>query len=158
MLLLIAIALALSGAAPAARQYAWLRGVDSRGQPFDLASMRGQIVVLTFASKNTRDEATDVNEQLAKHAAPGTVSVVSVVDLENVPDYGHDIARKKIAAADQPGLHHLVDDQGALRRSFRVDPRRQVDIFVIGRDGAVLGHFVGESGVEQALKLIETLK
>ena len=158
MLLLIALLLGVGGGALAARQYAWLRGFDSRGQPFNLQQLRGQVVLLTFASKNTRDEATDVNEQLVEKASPGQVSVVSVVDLENVPAYGHGVARKKISEADQPGLHHIVDDSGALRRSFRVDPRKQVDIFVIGRDGAVLGHFVGESGAQKALELVDSLR
>ncbi len=158
MLLLTALVLGAAGGAFAARQYAWLRGWDSHGRPFDLASLRGQIVLLTFAAKNTRDEATDINDQLAEKAKPGEISVVSVVDLENVPDYGHGVARKKIRESDQPGLHHLVDDNGALRRSFHVDPRKQVDIFVVGRDGAVLGHFVGESGVQEALKLVDSLQ
>jgi hypothetical protein len=156
---LLALVILIAGAAAAERQFAWLRGWDGHGRAFDLASLRGQVVVLTFASKATRDEASDINDELIKHAVPGDVSVVSVIDLEDIPGFGYKTARKRIADADQPGLiHHLVDEHGALRRSFRVDPLHEVPIFVIGRDGAVLGQFTGEQGLPQALAMVERVK
>ncbi|HZS36372.1 MAG TPA: hypothetical protein VFF06_06080 [Polyangia bacterium] len=157
---LLIAGLILAGAAAAAdRQFAWLRGWDGHGRSFDLTSLRGQVVILTFASKNTRDEASDINDELTRHAVAGDVTVVSVIDLEDIPGFGYKTARKKIADADQPGIiHHLVDERGALRRSFRVDPLHEVPIFVIGRDGAVLGQFSGEEGLPQALALVERVK
>jgi hypothetical protein len=142
-----------------AEPYAWLQGWDAHGRAFDLASLRGQIVILTFGSKHTRDEASDVNAELAAHAIPGDVTVVSVIDLEDVPGLGHKTARKKIAESEQPGrIHYLVDEHGALRRAYRVDPMREVPIFVIGRDGAVLGQFSGDAGLDAALRLVERVK
>jgi hypothetical protein len=137
------------------RQYAWLHGWDSQGRPFDLRTLRGQVIALTFASKQTRDEAIDVNDELTRLVAPGRVALVSVVDLRDVPTYAYGTARKHIRDADQPGVVHVVDERGDLGRSFQVDPRRTVDIFVLGRDGEILGHFVGSAGVDEAMRLIQ---
>ena len=139
-------------------QYAWLHGFDARGREITLGSLRGQVVAVTFVGKKTRDEATDINDDLAKQAEPGRMSVVSVVDLEDVPHFGRNTALNKIAESDRPGLVHLVDEAGRLKESFGVDPARQVTILVIDRDGAVRGRFQGEAGLPAALKLIEQLK
>jgi hypothetical protein len=139
-------------------QYAWLHGFDARGREITLGSLRGQVVALTFVGRKTRDTGTDINDDLSKLAEPGRMSVVSVVDLEDVPHIGHGTALNKIAESDRPGLIHLVDDHGGLKQSFSVDPTREVTILVLDRDGAVRGRFEGEAGLPAALKLIEQLK
>ena len=154
----LSVAPAFVAPAHAAPQYAWLHGWDAHGRPFDLRTLRGQLVILTFASKNTRDEATDVNDTLLAHVQPGRIALVSVVDLENVPPYGYVEARKRIRQMDQPGVFHVVDERGDLPRAYQVDPLKQVDVFVLGRDGEILGHFVGSQGAEQALKFLDQLK
>jgi hypothetical protein len=139
-------------------QYAWLHGFDARGRQITLGSLRGQVVAVTFVGRKTRDEATDINEDLARLAEPGRMTVISVVDLEDVPHFGHKSALQKIAESDRPGLVHLVDDDGRLKQAFSVEPARQVSILVLDRDGAVRGRFEGEAGLPAALKLIEKLK
>jgi hypothetical protein len=154
----LALVLALASLRAAAEpQYAWLRGWDARGHSFDLSSLRGQVVALTFVSRETRDEATDINDELSQHARPGDVTVVSVVDLEDVPQIGRKSAHKKIAESELPGrLRFVVDPNGALAASFRVDARHEVPIFVIGRDGQVLGRFSGERGLDEAIRLMDS--
>jgi len=139
-------------------QYAWLHGFDARGREITLGSLRGQVVAVTFVGKNTRDEATDINDDLSRLAEPSRMTVVSVVDLEDVPHLGRRTAMSKIAESDRPGLVHLVDSDGRLKQSFGVDPTRKVTILVLDRDGAVRGRFEGEAGLSQAVKLIEKLK
>lgn len=157
----ILMALSLFAFAPpasAARQYAWMHGWDASGRPFDLRSLRGQIVALTFASKDTRDEATEVNDELTKLVVPGRVALVSVIDLANVPQYAYGTARKRIRELEQPGVVRVVDERGELSRAYQVEPRKQVDIFVIGRDGEILGHFVGSTGADEAIKLLQHMQ
>jgi hypothetical protein len=138
-------------------QYAWLSGFDAQGRPLSLGSLRGQVVALTFVSRETRDEGTDINDDLARMAEPGKMTVLSVVDLESVPHFAHNTALHKIAESDRPGLVHLVDDAGSLKSSFGVDPKH-VTILVIDRNGAVRGRFEGEAGLPAAQRLIEQLK
>jgi len=139
-------------------QYAWLHGFDARGREITLGSLRGQVVAITFVGRHTRDEATYINDDLQRLAEPGRMTVVSVVDLEDVPHIGHNTALSKIAESDRPGLMHLVDESGRLKQGFGVDPAHRVTILVLDRDGAVRGRFDGEAGLPAALKLIEQLK
>jgi hypothetical protein len=133
----------------------WLRGWDGRGQEFDLSSVRGRFVALTFCSRFTKDEAAKVHDALT---ARGDVMVVSVVDFAGVPSFAYGYARRKIAEHDQAGhIVHLVDEQGGLKRAFQTDPERRVDILVIGRDGALKGRFRGEQ-VADALRLLDQLR
>jgi hypothetical protein len=148
----------VAAAAPAETEYAWLHGFDAHGREVTLGSLRGQVVVLTFVSKDTRDEGADINDELSKLAQTGKMSVLSVVDLEDVPGFAHGLARSKIAEADRSGLVHLVDDNGRLKQAFHVDPTREVTILVLDRAGAVRGRFTGEAGLAAATQLVEQLK
>jgi hypothetical protein len=147
-----------SGVAQTGIEYAWLGGFDARGREIRLGSLRGQVVALTFVGRNTRDEGTDINDELVKLAEPGKMAVLSVVDLEDVPHFGHGTALSKIAESDRPGLVHLVDDTGRLKQAFRVDPTHKVSILVLDRNGGVQGRFEGEAGLADALRLVERLK
>jgi len=151
--------LAMAAMTPAfadAGQLVWLRGWDGRGQAFDLSSVRGRFVALTFCSRWTKDEAAKVHGVLAGREG---VMVVSVVDFAGVPGFARDYARRKIAEHDQQGrILHLVDEQGGLKRAFQTDPERRVDIFVIDRDGSLKGRFTGEKQVPDALRLLDQLR
>jgi hypothetical protein len=117
-----------------------LRGADARGQWFDVASERGHLVAITFASRTTADDARTINDALANHG----VFVVSVVDLRDVPRIAHNLALKKIRKSDRPGkMLHLVDSDGHISRQLGVDPRRQVDVILVDRAGQMLGRFAG---------------
>ena len=139
-------------------QYAWLHGFDARGNQITLGSMRGQVVALTFVGRNTREEAEAINEELGRLVEPGRMSVISVVDLEDVPSIGHGMALHKIAESDRPGLIHLVDDAGRLKDAFHVDPTRRVSILVLDRQGQLRGRFEGEMQLPAAIKLIHELE
>jgi hypothetical protein len=155
----VVAALAAAAAAPSSANETlrvWLRGFDGRGQAFDLANVRGKLVALTFCSRFTKDEAAKVHGALTQS---GDVMVVSVVDFAGVPSFAHGYARRKIAEHDLTGrLVHLVDEQGGLKRAFQTDPERRVDIFVIDRDGALRGRFLGEKQVNDAIRLIQQLR
>jgi hypothetical protein len=55
-------------------------------------------------------------------------------------------------------VHHVVDESGLLRRLFRVEPNKRVDIFVIDRDGALRGRYSGEKQLEEAVRLVDELR
>src|SRR5262249_48634180 len=95
-----------------------LRAQDGHGRVFDLTSLRGRVVAVTFASRYTRDEADRVHAGLLEHAAQGDMLVVNVVDLMGVPGLFHSYARRKAAEHDQAGrIVHVIDEHGDLRRS-----------------------------------------
>lgn len=154
----VLVAFVAPAGAAGGKQYVWLRGFDGQGERFDLGSLRGQVVALTFTSRATRDEATEVNQDLAAHAGRGQATVVSVVDFEGIPRFGRKTARKRMVKNDQPGrLVHIADEKSQLRGPFEVDPQERVDILVIDRSGALRGRFSGGQ-VDQAIALMERLK
>lgn len=153
--LVVAFVFGLSSAATAET---WLKSWDAHGRAVQLSDYRGKVVALTFAGKHTRDEATEVNDELADLAGDDA-AVLCVVDLEDVPDFGKGTARKKIAESDKPGLQHVVDERGSLPRAFNVDPKQHVAILVIDKNGDLRGRFEGGlRELPQAEKLITQLK
>jgi hypothetical protein len=117
-----------------------LHGADARGHQFDVASERGHVVAITFASRKTEHDARTINDALASHGA----FVVSVVDLRDVPRIAHNLALKKIRKSDRPGrMLHLIDDDGHIARQLGVDPRRHVDVILVDRAGHMMGRFAG---------------
>lgn len=114
-----------------------LRGLDARGQAFDLQSLRGNVVALTFVSRYTQDEAARVNAALGRHS---DLKVVSIVDFVGIPRFVHDYARRKVAESDGR-IQHLCDVDGALGRQFATAPRDSVAILIIDRDGTLRGRF-----------------
>jgi hypothetical protein len=152
--LVVAFVFGLSSAATAET---WLKSWDAHGRPVALSDYRGKVVALTFAGKHTRDEATEVNDELSDLSGDDA-AVLCVVDLEDIPEFGKGTARKKIADSDKPGLQHVVDERGALPRAFNVDPRQHVSILVIDKNGDLRGRFDGLRELPQAEKLIKELK
>ncbi|MDB4967239.1 MAG: hypothetical protein JWN44_2928 [Myxococcales bacterium] len=131
-----------------------LQAPDGRGKAFDLSSLRGQVVAVTFTSRYTQDEASRVNEALG---ARTDVKVVSVVDFMGIPGFVHNYARRKVAEADGK-IQHLCDERGQLRRQFGAHPDKHVDIFVIDRDGNLRGRFEGQPQLEGALRLLDEVR
>jgi hypothetical protein len=153
--LMLALAFSLAHVAQAAT---WLRSWDAHGRPFDLRSLRGKVVALTFGGRHTQDEVTEVNDELAQEAGRD-FQVLCVVDLTEVPGVGRGGALKKIAEADRPGeLEHLVDDHGSLRRPFEVSPDERVDILILDKNGDLRARYVGLREVPDALKKIAELR
>jgi len=131
-----------------------LAATDGRGQSFDLSSLRGNVVAVTFVSRYTQDEAERVNRALGTR---GDVKVVSVVDFIGIPGFVHGYARRKVAEADGR-VHHLCDEHGDLRRQFGAHPDKHVDIFIIDRDGGMRGRFEGQQQLEAALRLLDEVR
>jgi hypothetical protein len=130
-----------------------LRGWDGRGQAFDLAQLRGNVVALTFTSRYTHDEALRVHDALSGR---NDVKVVSVVDFVGIPSIVRGYARRKVAEADGRVLH-LCDEKSQLHDAFGARPDKQVDIFIIDRDGALRGHFIGAQ-LTEALRLVDAVR
>jgi hypothetical protein len=130
------------------------RAYDARGQPFELAWLRGRIVALTFVSRYTQDEATRIHEALGRR---GEVKLVTVVDFTGIPGFAHGFARRKVAEADGR-IQHLCDERGELGRRFGAQPDKRVDIFIIDRDGQLRGHYAGLSQLMQAERLLDDLR
>jgi hypothetical protein len=131
-----------------------LQAADGRGKSFDLSSLRGNVVAVTFVSRYTQDEAARVNEALGSR---GDVKVVSVVDFIGIPGFVHGYARRKLAEADGR-VQHLCDEHGELRRRFGAHPDKHVDIFIIDRDGGLRGRFEGKAQLEAALRLLDEVR
>jgi hypothetical protein len=152
---IIALTLGLASFSTADAQGALitLRGWDGHGRAFDLVQLRGNVVALTFTSRYTQDEAVRVHGALAGR---GDVKVVSVVDFVGIPSIVRGYARRKVAEADGRVLH-LCDEKSQLRHAFGARPDKQVDIFVIDRDGGLRGHFVGAQ-LNEALRLVDAVR
>lgn len=155
MLLVMGLGGGVAGAVqPAATELVSLRLPDGNGRPFDIASLRGNVVAVTFVSRYTQDEAARVNEALGSRS---DVKVVSVVDFIGIPGFVHGYARRKVAEADGR-VQHLCDEHGVLRQRFGAHPDKRVDIFVVDRAGMLRGHFVGAQQLEAALRLIDEVR
>jgi hypothetical protein len=148
--------LALCLAIPASAEV-WLKSWDAHGNPVQLKDMRGKVVALTFVSRHVREEATEVNDTLAEQAG-NDFQVLSVVDMMDIPEVGRGTALKRIAESDRPGLEHLVDDRGSLKRGFATDPAHKVDILVIDKKGDLRGRYNGLYEMDAAQKKIEELR
>jgi hypothetical protein len=151
----IAVLGALVGAATAHAQLplVWLRGTDVRGRVFDIERLRGQVVVVTFASRRTARESHAIHDRLAPLVAPGDVAVVMVINLDGVPGFLMGYARRRIEeAAARSRLVHLVDERGRLTRAFSAEG---TEILVIDRGGRLCGRFRGESELERAVQTVE---
>ena len=141
-----------------ATEQVWLKSYDGHGHPFDLKSARGKIVALTFASRHTKDEASEVNDTLAEKVAKGGLEVVCVVDFTDVPDIGRGMAKKQVAEHDRPGQINLVDDKGSLKKAFHVDPKTRVDILVLDANGNLQGRYAGLGQLDAAVQKIDELR
>jgi hypothetical protein len=159
LLVVRTLLLLLLCAGPAAGgQLVWLNGADGHGRPFDLRSLRGQVVALTFTSRYTRDEAHKINEALGAHI-DRDFAVVTVVDLAGVPSLFHGYAKRRIAAEENRGrIRHVIDENGRLKQSFGVEPDKRVDILVIDKEGTLRGRFSGERQLTDAQQLIDQLR
>ena len=152
--LLLTAALGTSGAARAQGEPMVLQSVDAHGHGFELSSLRGSVVAVTFGSRYTRDEAARVNDALGTRS---DVKIVSVVDFMGIPRFVYGYARKRMAEADGR-VQHLCDEDGELRRQFGVHPRRHVDIFIVDRDGVLRGRFEGQQQLAEALQLLDEVR
>lgn len=156
--LMVGLVLLLAVGPAFGRQLVWLNGPDGHGHPFDLRSLRGQVVAVTFTSRYTKDEAHKINEALSARTG-GDFSVVTVVDLAGVPSVFHGYAKRRIAAEENRGaVRHVVDEDGRLKQSFGVEPDKRVDILIIDKDGSLRGRFSGEKQLEDAVRLIDQLR
>jgi len=133
-----------------------LQGPDSHGRSFDLTSLRGTVVVVTFVSRYTQDEGSRVNDAVGSR---GDVKIVTVVDFTGIPVLFHGYARRKVAEADRRGrVQHLCDERGELRRRFGAHPDKHVDIFIVDREGGVRGRFEGVRQLVDALRLLDEVR
>jgi hypothetical protein len=141
-----------------ARSLVMLNGADSHGRPFDLRSLRGEVVAVTFTSRYTQNEAHKINEALRARTGDD-FAVVTVVNLVGVPSLFHGYAKRRISE-EQAKTHvrHVVDENDRLKQEFNVDPAKRVDILVIDKDGTLRGRFTGEKQLQDAVRLIDQLR
>ncbi|HXU68497.1 MAG TPA: hypothetical protein VN947_04170 [Polyangia bacterium] len=131
-----------------------LQAADAHGHHFDLSSLRGNVVAVTFVSRYTQDEGARVNGALGTR---GDVKVVSVVDFTGIPGFVHGYARRKVAEADGR-VQHLCDETSTLGRRVGAHPRQHVDIFIVDRDGGLRGRFEGQQQLGSALRLLDEVR
>jgi hypothetical protein len=131
-----------------------LQAADAHGRTFDLSSLRGNVVAVTFVSRYTQDEGQRVNGALGSR---GDVKIVSIVDFTGIPGFVHSYARRKVAEADGR-VQHLCDEAGTIGRRFGAHPAKHVDIFIVDRDGGLRGRFEGQGQLGSALRLLDEVR
>ncbi len=131
-----------------------LQAADAHGRTFDLSSLRGSVVAVTFVSRYTQDEGQRVNRALGSR---GDVKIVSIVDFTGIPGFVHGYARRKVAEADGR-VQHLCDEAGTLGRRLGAHPAKHVDIFIVDRDGGLRGRFEGQGQLGSALRLLDEVR
>ena len=142
--------------APIARTPLALHADDIHGHPFDLAALRGQIVVVTFSSRRTMKESQAINQRLDELVMPGRVAVVTVVNLAEVPSLFLGYARRRVAEATANSrIAYLLDERGHLSRTLAVDAPC---ILVIDRAGTVQGRFRGQAELDGVLRAVAGLR
>jgi hypothetical protein len=133
-------------------------GRDAGGRHHRLSDHRGKVVLITFFSQYTRDEATRINDVIERRAPRSGVTLFSVFDLAGIPSGFHEYARGRLAKATEGRrIRYLVDDKGECRSAAGANPSGQVDILVVDRGGTVTRHYVGEGRVHDALAVVESL-
>lgn len=142
-----------------------LRAQDGQGGVFDLAGLRGRVVVLSMGSHRSRGELERVNDALRERARAGEVALVTLVDLSHVPSLFHGLARRRIGAAEheQRVIKFLVDEDGAARRRLgscagEAGRGEHADVLVLGADGALRGRFCGTGELPRLLALVSRLR
>ncbi len=157
---LVAAALAVSIVVPARATPASVAPLsfhaeDVQGRPFDLAQLRGQIVVVTFGSRSTIRESRAINRRLDPLVEPGRVAVVTVVDLAEVPSLFLGYARRRVREATASSrIEYVIDDRGRLCRALAVEA---TEILVVDRAGFVRRRLRGEAAVDEALRTVDWL-
>ena len=154
---LVFAALVLSFASPAAHAQGpvlALQAADAHGRVFNLSSLRGNVVAVTFVSRYTQDEGAAVNRALGSR---GDVKVISVVDFTGIPGFVHGYARRKVAEADGR-VQHLCDEAGAVGKRLGAHPAKHVDILIVDRDGGLRGRFEGQQQLGSALRLLDEVR
>lgn len=133
---------------------------DVHERPFDVASLRGRVVVLTFGSHANPRELERINMALRGRVQAGALSLVCAVDLSAVPSFVHALPRRRIAAAErsQGFLKFIIDADGRLRDQLGVRPRDRVDVLVLGQDGTLRGRFQGEGELPKVQALVDELQ
>jgi hypothetical protein len=154
LMAVVVLMAAMPAAAWAQEPSVALQGLDGRGQRFDLATLRGQVVALTFVSRYTQDEANRIHEALSRH---GEIKLVVVVDFTGIPSFAHGFARRKLAQADG-AVRHLCDERGELGRRFGALPGKRVDIVIIDREGQLRGHYAGLPQLTQAERRLDEVR
>lgn len=141
------VLLALVAFAPLSyADHVWLHAPDGRGRMFDLASERGKIVAVTFATRKTQDEVREVNDQLAGLG----VDIVTVVDFRTIPRIGHGVARHEMAKNDRPGHINVIDRSGKISNGLGIDPSKGVVVLLVDEEGVLRGRYNGLAEVDRA--------
>lgn len=160
----VALLALLAAAAPPSRARATpdfvpplaLHGDDINGRPFDLATLRGQIVVVTFSSRSTAKESRAINRRLDALVAPGRVAVVTVVNLAEVPSLFLGYARRRVAEATAHSrIAYVLDERGHLSSMLAIDAPA---ILVVDRAGYVHARFRGEAELDAVLRTVDGLR
>lgn len=134
----------------------WMRAPDVRGRQFDLHRLRGQVVVITFASRETMEESRRIHRRLSALVEPGHIAVVAVINLRSVPRFALGYAHRRVAeAVADSRLLHVLDDRGNLWRSFSVEG---ADMLIIDRGGLLRYRFRGQEDVDEVIRSARSLR
>jgi hypothetical protein len=152
----VLLALAAPIRAAPAPSVVWLRGTDAAGRPFDLERLRGQVVVLTVATRGTAGESKQIGMRLQGIVMNGEVAVVTVVNLDDVPFFALGYARRRVAQeAARSSMVILTDDRGKLCRALALSGS---DILIIDRRGQLQRRYRGAGQLDQALRTVDELR
>jgi hypothetical protein len=152
---LLAFAVAARAAPPAAPMV-WLRATDAAGRPFDLERLRGQVVIVTAATRATQDESREMGARLQSVVVRGQVAVVTVVNLDAVPFFALGYARRRLAQeAVRSSMVLINDEHGNLCRALAL---QGCDILIIDPRGQLKRRYRGKDQLDQALRAVDELR
>lgn len=136
------------------QQLPTLVGTTLAGEPLDVASYRGKVVVLNFWASwcpPCREEAPALIDVAEQTQAMG----VQFVGVNIKDDKPSAIAFERKAGVPYPSLH---DQPGELLLRFRtIVPQTPPTTLIVDREGRIAGFFAGSVRISELLTPVETI-
>jgi thiol-disulfide isomerase/thioredoxin len=127
------------------------RGTTLDGKPFDLATLRGKVVVVNFWASwcaPCRGEAPALEQVYREHKAQGVEFVG--VDIKDDPDPARAFVRKF-----KVGYPSIVDPDGQVTLAFRdVPPNAVPSTLILDRQGRIAASVIGATTYDRLTRLL----
>jgi thiol-disulfide isomerase/thioredoxin len=127
------------------------RGTTLDGKPFDLATLRGKVVVVNFWASwcaPCRGEAPALEQVYREHKAQGVE--FAGVDIKDDPDPARAFVRKF-----KVGYPSIVDPDGQVTLAFRdVPPNAVPSTLILDRQGRIAASVIGATTYDRLTRLL----
>jgi thiol-disulfide isomerase/thioredoxin len=127
------------------------RGTTLDGEPFDLATLRGKVVVVNFWASwcaPCRGEAPALEQVYREHKAQGVE--FAGVDIKDDPEPAKAFVRKF-----KVGYPSIVDQDGQVTLAFRdVPPNAVPSTLILDRQGRIAASVIGATTYDRLTRLL----